>query len=546
MKNQVNSPELIAELEAIKQENAALKASFENVLSEKQKIEFNLGERMKELRCHNQISEILNENNLTINEVIEKIVQVLPAAMQFPEKATARISVYDFVFISPYFFATKNSIAREIVLSGEVVGQIEVCYPEVQLLPTEQIFLPEESDLLFSIAGRIGHFIERFQKDEALRQSETTYRKLVETINDVIYKIAADGTILYVSPAIERMLGYKPDELIGKSFLNFVYEHDRSLVSDKFSNLQKRDYDYLEYRLVTKSAAFCWVRSSTTPIYENGKFTGGTGTLTNITDQKIVEQQLQNSESLYRSILAASPDAITITDLEGKILFESPRAVEMFGYENAEELLGHPMLEYIDPAYHQKAINGITCMFQGTLLGAEEYKGFRKDGSTFDIEVNGEFIRDKAGQPQKMIFVTRDITHRKQIESALKDSEEKLRNLVNSQTNYVLRTDLEGRHTYWNRKFEEDFGWIYIEKGLDKSDSLLSICDYHHQRALDTVIKCLEEPGKIIKIELDKPVLHGEIRTTLWEFVCLTDSDNFPTEIQCMGIDIYRLGKEVA
>lgn len=113
-----------------------------------------------------------------------------------------------------------------------------------------------------------------------------------------------------------------------------------------------------------------------------------------------------------------------------------------------------------------------------------------------------------------------------------------LQNLVNSQTSYVLHTDMEGRHIYWNHKFEEDFGWIY-EKGLDQSDSLLSICDYHHQRTLDTVNACFADPGSVHKVELDKPGQDG-IRTTLWEFVALMDKNGQPTGIQCMGIDITK------
>jgi PAS domain S-box-containing protein len=122
--------------------------------------------------------------------------------------------------------------------------------------------------------------------------------------------------------------------------------------------------------------------------------------------------------------------------------------------------------------------------------------------------------------------------------NAIQKNEQELQNLVNSQTSYVLRTDMEGRHTYWNSKFEEDFGWVYRDYGLNQSDSLLSICDYHHQRTIDIVEKCVQSPGITFKVELDKPELNGGIRTTLWEFICLTDSQGNPSEIQCMGIDI--------
>ena len=119
-----------------------------------------------------------------------------------------------------------------------------------------------------------------------------------------------------------------------------------------------------------------------------------------------------------------------------------------------------------------------------------------------------------------------------------KASEDRLNNLLMSQTNYVIRTDMRGYHTYWNAHFERDFGWMYPSKGLDGSDSLNSICDYDHDKARATVFECMSEPGKVVKVELDKPRKDGGIMTTLWEFICLTDSTGSPIEMQCVGIDI--------
>lgn len=120
----------------------------------------------------------------------------------------------------------------------------------------------------------------------------------------------------------------------------------------------------------------------------------------------------------------------------------------------------------------------------------------------------------------------------------LTESEERLLNIVNSPTHYVLRTDLTGRHTYWNKTFEETFGWMYEKRGLAHEDSLKSICGYHHKRTQETVLKCIRNPGSVHQIELDKPTREGGIMTTLWEFVCLADVNGKPMEMQCMGIDI--------
>jgi PAS domain S-box-containing protein len=125
--------------------------------------------------------------------------------------------------------------------------------------------------------------------------------------------------------------------------------------------------------------------------------------------------------------------------------------------------------------------------------------------------------------------------------TALQESEGRMRGFLNAQTNYVIRTDLSGRHTYWNRKFDEDFGWLYSTKGIDGSDTLSSICDYHQERAAKTVEICMREPGRIVQVELDKMGQNGGVMTTLWDFVCLTDAGGNPIEIQCVGIDITEM-----
>ncbi|NTV49448.1 MAG: PAS domain S-box protein [Geobacteraceae bacterium] len=129
-----------------------------------------------------------------------------------------------------------------------------------------------------------------------------------------------------------------------------------------------------------------------------------------ITDNKRVGDALLESESLYRSILNASPDDITITDIEGNIKMVSPAGVAMFGYEQQDEFLGHNIVDYISPEDRDRFLSYV----KGLFSGVGEYRALRSDGSTFDIETNGQFIRNAEGLPTSMVYVIRDITERKQ------------------------------------------------------------------------------------------------------------------------------------
>lgn len=152
----------------------------------------------------------------------------------------------------------------------------------------------------------------------------------------------------------------------------------------------------------------------------------------------------KKGEQLYHSILAASPDLITITDLTGRVTYTSDRVRQMFGVPDQESVIGKTLFEYIDPACRPKAASEIALMLEGQLTGAGEYIGLKQDGSRFDIEVNGEFIRDENGQPVQMIFVTRDITRRKEIERELKQREEKFRHIFETIRDVYFEISPEG------------------------------------------------------------------------------------------------------
>ena len=160
------------------------------------------------------------------------------------------------------------------------------------------------------------------------------------------------------------------------------------------------------------------------------------------------QQALQESEQRYRSILHASPDGIAITDIEGRILIVSPAVQNMFGFKREEELLGHLFSEFIVPEDHERAAANVALMFQGTMTGPGEYRGRRADGNSFEIEVNGEFIRGAEGQPTQIVFIVRDISRRKRAEEAQRASENKYRELVENHNEVIFSVDAVGEIQY--------------------------------------------------------------------------------------------------
>jgi PAS domain S-box-containing protein len=271
---------------------------------------------------------------------------------------------------------------------------------------------------------------------------------------------------------------------------------------------------------------------------KNGVFTGYLGVVREITDQKTAEYDLRESryeinerlkelKCMYEIARLSKDYSLKTSDFLQRVCDIIPSG---FQFENATSAkINYEGDTYVSLGYSSSQ-NFLLVDIETTFGTTGEIKVYLMEGYTFLAEESDliEAIKDMVEQYLESSYSTLTLRH----------SEERLHNLVNSQTNYVLRTDIEGYHSYWNLKFAEDFGWLYEKEGMEGGHFLVSIVDYHHGRTLETVTHCIQNPGKIYTIELDKPFKGGGVRTTLWEFVCLTDKAGNPAEIQCMGIDV--------
>ncbi len=149
-----------------------------------------------------------------------------------------------------------------------------------------------------------------------------------------------------------------------------------------------------------------------------------------IANRIVIENNLVFSEARYRSILNASPDGIAITDLTGKILMVSPSLMNIFGFGKESDILGHSTTEFFADKDKERLVKRLASMFNGTNTGPAEYQGLRADGNTFYIESNAEFVRDAKGEPSQVIYVVRDITERKKVESKIKTANDELSKLI--------------------------------------------------------------------------------------------------------------------
>jgi PAS domain S-box-containing protein len=151
------------------------------------------------------------------------------------------------------------------------------------------------------IAGAIGlirDITERRRVEEALKESEERYRNQVESISDVAYAVGSGGEITYISPVVRNLLGYEPDEITGRHFLEFVHKDDHDLLKRKFAELREGIVSPDEYRLIGKYGDIKCVRTLTRPINEVDGFAGGRGIIIDFTERKSLEMQLMQAQKM--------------------------------------------------------------------------------------------------------------------------------------------------------------------------------------------------------------------------------------------------------
>jgi PAS domain S-box-containing protein len=185
-------------------------------INERKKVERELqksmdevGERIKELNCLFEISRLVERRRLTLEEILQGIVELIPPALRYPEITCAKIILEDQEFSTGSFEETKWVLTQNIVVHLKTVGAIAVYYLEERQDSDEGPFLKEERNLINAIAERIGRIIERNRAQTALVESEERFRELVEHSLTGI-SIIQDGQILYQNPEQERLLGALP------------------------------------------------------------------------------------------------------------------------------------------------------------------------------------------------------------------------------------------------------------------------------------------------------------------------------------------------
>jgi PAS domain S-box-containing protein len=307
----------------------------------------------------------------------------------------------------------------------ELRGRVNLVGRDGEPVPAEFVATArlDETGRFAGANGSVRDMRERERLERELRQSEARYRFLVENSPDVVFSTDADGLFTFMSDAMERMTGWRPQDVIGGHFGRTVEEASipeamrrwAALVEDPgVEQVARINLQGPDGRLVPVEV------SAVGMVDDEGVFTGIHGSTRDVSVRARLERELRESEERYRYLVASSPDLVWVTDENGTFTFISDAARTMLGREPAE-LIGRPYGKVFAPeAMRDAGIRFRWVARHPTSVHRMRLPFRHADGHDVLVEISGTGMTDEAGRFIGAHGAARDVSERDRLERHLR------------------------------------------------------------------------------------------------------------------------------
>jgi two-component system, sensor histidine kinase and response regulator len=296
---------------------------------------------------------------------------------------------------------------------------------------------------------------DRKKAIKELAESEERFRSLVQNSSDIITILKEDGTINYGSPSIQRILGYEPKDLVGKSMFAYVHPEDSSAIQSILSTaIQQMGIPItMEFRFLCVDGSWRYLEAIANSYIEDSMVQGVVVNYRDVTERKSTEEALLESEKRYRFLAENVTDIIWTRDMELKYTYISSSVQRARGY-TVEESMAQSLAEILTPASRELALRNLQEELELEKRGQSPLSKARtldleyicKDGSTIWGETSMTFLRDDKGEAFGILGVIRDITERRRAEEALRKIEARDRAFLNAIPDLMLGISKEGKY----------------------------------------------------------------------------------------------------
>ncbi len=362
---------------------------------------------------------------------------------------------------------------------------------------------------------------ERRKAVEALRASEEKFRGISERSSDLIYIEDENGIITYVSPSMEKILGYMPGEVIGKAGDLFVDGEDQEKIRNGREVKQGGGrFDSFEIRVKRKDGSTAFLELQAIPIIHDGTYNGMQVIGRDVTERRKVEQELAESEERYRILVEHNMEGAFL-EQDGKVVYGNKALSSIFGY-TPDEIRKLPLARFIVPEEQASVMDQYLRWYNGQdVRDSYEFTGLHADGKTrlrIVISVGVGTYRNRRAS----IGTMRDITRERQQLDTLVESEERYRVLV--------------EHSHDGAFLEQDRKLVYCNQAL------AALLGYSHDEIRNMAIADFIAPEDLPRVKEQYIRWYtGEVTLDTYEFAILQADKKTRVQVSMsVGHGMYR------
>ncbi|MGB6837509.1 MAG: PAS domain S-box protein [Dehalococcoidia bacterium] len=377
---------------------------------------------------------------------------------------------------------------------------------------------------------------ERKRAEEALRESEQRFRDIATSVSEWIAEVNREGTYAYSNPMVEEILGYLPEEVVGRGVLDFLYpdERERSIRLFQASLSKKEGLRGFLTRMVHRDGSVRDVEVSAIPLFdERGNVVGLRGITRDVTERKRAEEALRLQSEIMQNMAEA---VYLIRASDGVIVYTNPAFERLFGYGPGEMVGKHvSVVNAPTDKSPEETAKEITAALDRTGAWRGEILNIKKDGTLFWCYANVSTF-DHPGHGRVWVTYHTDITERKQAEEALRESDQRSREVLEASRDMVYKLNVEAhKFEYVSPAVQPLTGFTpqeFVSMGFDEVTARIHPQDQPEFRTrAEELPACLGEARAGSAIEYRWQRKDGKYRWLSNSWVLLRDDNGQPAAI---------------
>jgi len=363
---------------------------------------------------------------------------------------------------------------------------------------------------VIGLIGVLFDITDQKERDSDIKESEEKFRNIAERSFDMIIVADEKGVCSYVSPSIERVLGYKPEEIVNNHFqILFPNNMDKKVEGICNTLIQGKEIEGVNLKTIKKDRGKAIVELNGSPIIKDDKVLGIQIQLRDITIRKLEEEMIEKEKNKLQKYIDVAGIILKIIDENGKVSLINKRGCEVLGYTE-EEILGKKWIDNFIPERLQNKMNDILEKLRSNQIVSYEYfenPVLTQSGEERIISWYNTALKDEKGKFQGILSSGEDVTTKSKMERELQENYQKLQQIMED-TVYTMAKVVEKKDPYsagHQKKVSQLATAIAKEMKLpkDKIEGLKVASLVHDIGKIGMPIEILSKPSGLTELGYD-------------------------------------------